>query len=271
MVLLGGLELVAAGYIIHKHQKNKREKRRLQEEADALASGPSSSSAHPHQRTHSHDGRTGHHHSHRHDKLDNDTGSSSDDDEDPDHHGRNSRPKPHHLDPNYAATQPPRPSSVPPEPYPYWDQTSQAQHPYASSGPAPSYTPVGGPPFHPGASAPPMYQQGPPNTNGYPPSSFEAAPPGGGSNQEYYGYGERNSNSYPSERAGAQAQRNAPRRGSFERVSGMAEGGAAGAGRSSPRVRFALSGSDAGSVDETRRGRKGDDGYDVPPPEYTER
>lgn len=36
MVLLGGLELVAAGYIIHKHQQNKRDKQRLEEEAAAL-------------------------------------------------------------------------------------------------------------------------------------------------------------------------------------------------------------------------------------------
>jgi len=36
MVILGGLELAAAGYIIHKHRKNKREKQRLQEEEAAL-------------------------------------------------------------------------------------------------------------------------------------------------------------------------------------------------------------------------------------------
>lgn len=36
MVLLGGLELVAAGYIIHKHQQNKRDKQRLEEEAATL-------------------------------------------------------------------------------------------------------------------------------------------------------------------------------------------------------------------------------------------
>ncbi|KAE8445588.1 hypothetical protein EG329_013221 [Mollisiaceae sp. DMI_Dod_QoI] len=36
MVLLGGLELVAAGYIIHKHQQNKRDKQRLDDEAAAL-------------------------------------------------------------------------------------------------------------------------------------------------------------------------------------------------------------------------------------------
>ncbi|KAH7369826.1 hypothetical protein BKA65DRAFT_5853 [Rhexocercosporidium sp. MPI-PUGE-AT-0058] len=36
MVILGGLELVAAGYIIHKHAQNKKEKQRIAEEAAAL-------------------------------------------------------------------------------------------------------------------------------------------------------------------------------------------------------------------------------------------
>ena len=36
MVIFGGLELVAAGYILHKHNKNKRERRRLEEEAEEL-------------------------------------------------------------------------------------------------------------------------------------------------------------------------------------------------------------------------------------------
>ncbi|KAG4421424.1 hypothetical protein IFR04_005483 [Cadophora malorum] len=36
MVILGGLELVAAGYIIHKHNQNKKEKQRIEEEAAAL-------------------------------------------------------------------------------------------------------------------------------------------------------------------------------------------------------------------------------------------
>ena len=36
MVLLGGLEIVAAGYLIHKHQQNKKDKARLEEEAAAL-------------------------------------------------------------------------------------------------------------------------------------------------------------------------------------------------------------------------------------------
>jgi len=36
MVLLGGLEIVAAGYLIHKHNKNKKERARLEEEAAAL-------------------------------------------------------------------------------------------------------------------------------------------------------------------------------------------------------------------------------------------
>ncbi|KAK0118478.1 hypothetical protein ONS95_012763 [Cadophora gregata] len=36
MVILGGLELVAVGYIIHKHNQNKKEKQRIEEEAAAL-------------------------------------------------------------------------------------------------------------------------------------------------------------------------------------------------------------------------------------------
>ncbi|KAK2628992.1 hypothetical protein QTJ16_002095 [Diplocarpon rosae] len=36
MVILGGLELVAAGYIIHKHLQNKKERQRLEDEAAAL-------------------------------------------------------------------------------------------------------------------------------------------------------------------------------------------------------------------------------------------
>ncbi|CZT01441.1 hypothetical protein WAI453_006921 [Rhynchosporium graminicola] len=36
MVILGGLELVAVGYVIHKHAQNKKEKQRIAEEAAAL-------------------------------------------------------------------------------------------------------------------------------------------------------------------------------------------------------------------------------------------
>lgn len=36
MVILGGLEIVAAGYLIHKHNKNKKERARLEEEIAAL-------------------------------------------------------------------------------------------------------------------------------------------------------------------------------------------------------------------------------------------
>lgn len=36
MVILGGLEIVAAGYIIHKHNRNKKDKQRLADEAAAL-------------------------------------------------------------------------------------------------------------------------------------------------------------------------------------------------------------------------------------------
>ncbi|PBP20866.1 hypothetical protein BUE80_DR008443 [Diplocarpon rosae] len=36
MVILGGLELVAAGYVIHQHLQNKKERQRLEDEAAAL-------------------------------------------------------------------------------------------------------------------------------------------------------------------------------------------------------------------------------------------
>ncbi|RDW82061.1 hypothetical protein BP6252_03173 [Coleophoma cylindrospora] len=36
MVILGGLEVLAAGYLLHKHNKNKKERARLEEEAAAL-------------------------------------------------------------------------------------------------------------------------------------------------------------------------------------------------------------------------------------------
>lgn len=85
MVILGGLELVAAGYLINRHQKNKQEARRLQEEEEALEesryrihsadnAGPGRRRSHSHDRhdhkrshshrRHSHDGR------HSHDRRD---------------------------------------------------------------------------------------------------------------------------------------------------------------------------------------------------------
>ena len=36
MVILGGLEIVAAGYLIHKHQQNKKDKARIEDEEAAL-------------------------------------------------------------------------------------------------------------------------------------------------------------------------------------------------------------------------------------------
>lgn len=59
MVILGGLEIVAAGYLIHKHNQNKRDKQRLEDEAAALeeqqyrifpSDGRHSSSQHRHSR-----------------------------------------------------------------------------------------------------------------------------------------------------------------------------------------------------------------------------
>jgi len=74
MVLFGGLEVVAAGYLIHKHQKNKKEKERIEDERAYLEEEeehrhrPSnhhrrrrsqSRRRHSHDRPHSHDGRYG--------------------------------------------------------------------------------------------------------------------------------------------------------------------------------------------------------------------
>jgi hypothetical protein len=73
MVILGGLELVAAGYLINRHHKNKQEARRLQEEEEALEesryriyspnnAGPGRRRSHSHDR---HDRKRSHSH-HRH-------------------------------------------------------------------------------------------------------------------------------------------------------------------------------------------------------------
>lgn len=61
MVLFGGLEIVAAGYLIHKHKQNKRERARLDEDAAALEEEqyPLQERPRPHRR-HSH----AHSHSH---------------------------------------------------------------------------------------------------------------------------------------------------------------------------------------------------------------
>lgn len=83
MVILGGLELVAAGYLINRHQKNKQEARRLQEEEDALEesryrihsandAGPGRRRSHSHDRhdrKHSHSHRR-HSHDRRHSRED---------------------------------------------------------------------------------------------------------------------------------------------------------------------------------------------------------
>jgi len=39
MVIFGGLELVAAGYLLHEHAKHKEERAHLEEEATALERG----------------------------------------------------------------------------------------------------------------------------------------------------------------------------------------------------------------------------------------
>lgn len=59
MVILGGLEIVAAGYLIHKHKQNKRERAILREEAEALEEEtyqlqPEPPYHKPHRHSHSH-------------------------------------------------------------------------------------------------------------------------------------------------------------------------------------------------------------------------
>jgi len=77
MVILGGLELVAAGYLINKHSKNKKEKRRLEEEEEAaleeeedrLQYQPSSHhQRHSYDRKYSHDQKHSHDGKHSHDR-----------------------------------------------------------------------------------------------------------------------------------------------------------------------------------------------------------
>lgn len=76
MVILGGLELVAAGYLINRHQKNKQEERRIREEEDLLEeqryqihsadnAGPGRRRSHSHDR---HDRKHSHHRHHSHDR-----------------------------------------------------------------------------------------------------------------------------------------------------------------------------------------------------------
>lgn len=74
MVLLGGLEIVAAGYLIHKHQQNKKDRQRLEDEAAALEESQyrifppdqrPSSSQHRRRRSHSHEREERHSHERR--------------------------------------------------------------------------------------------------------------------------------------------------------------------------------------------------------------
>jgi hypothetical protein len=70
MVILGGLELVAAGYILHKHSKNKRERQRLREAEELLEEEEYHRRSHSHTgrgRRHSHERERSHTRRHRHD------------------------------------------------------------------------------------------------------------------------------------------------------------------------------------------------------------
>ncbi|TAQ87641.1 hypothetical protein B7494_g4012 [Chlorociboria aeruginascens] len=65
MVLLGGLEIVAAGYLMHKHQKNKKERARLAEE-EAELEEEEARLEEEYRRTHPRPHSSGHKHRRRH-------------------------------------------------------------------------------------------------------------------------------------------------------------------------------------------------------------
>jgi hypothetical protein len=134
MVIFGGLELVAAGYILHKHNQNKRERRRLEEDAEILEEEQYHRRSHSHNRSRSYDDRDdngyrAHNRKHRHDHA---TTSESQ---------RPVEEKPQYLSPGYYA-QPPRASSAPPQDE-YYPPTGWPEHwkqsQYSEQNTAPSY------------------------------------------------------------------------------------------------------------------------------------
>lgn len=68
MVILGGLEIVAAGYLIHKHQQNKKDKARIEEEEAILEEEEyrKRHSRHGHEHRHSSHSRRRHSRERRH-------------------------------------------------------------------------------------------------------------------------------------------------------------------------------------------------------------
>lgn len=155
MVLLGGLEVLAVGYVIHQHEKNKRERQRAIEEEEAAAL--EEEEYRRHRRNHSHERKRPHsrrrHHNRRHSYDGKDT-----------YDGR-----PQYMNPSASQPalqrpiiqqqqqqqqRPPQPGSeiYPPTGWPaHWDQ-SQTPPPPAPTNyqqPPPSYSatpaPVGGP------------------------------------------------------------------------------------------------------------------------------
>jgi len=131
MVILGGLELVAAGYLLREHAKNKRDRRDLRQEAETLEDTQYEveQEERRRRRTHSHNGR----HHHRPDSRERR------------HHYADPKP-PYNPNLTYGSQPqgPPRPSSVPPmmqttPNYPptgwpaHWDQSHRPgpEHKYA--------------------------------------------------------------------------------------------------------------------------------------------
>jgi hypothetical protein len=122
MVVFGGLELVAAGYLIHKYNKTKEEQRRIEEEEERLERLERRSRS-DYRRKHSHERRR-----HSRDRK------RRYDDEKHSH-----EPRPQYL--TQPAPQPPRASSAPPPMEGYYPPTGwpqewkQAQRPERSANP----------------------------------------------------------------------------------------------------------------------------------------
>jgi hypothetical protein len=167
MVILGGLELVAAGYLINKHHKNKQEARRIKEEEEALEESRyriySADNAGPgRRRTHSQD-RHDRKHSHSHRRHSHDRKHSRDDRRDDRKHSydrpqKESRPHASSAPPPvyaaavpviHKAVRPPQPAiaparppvtdpSFPPTGWPqHWEQTQRPVTPQPQVAPMP--------------------------------------------------------------------------------------------------------------------------------------
>lgn len=163
MVILGGLEIVAAGYLIHKHQQNKKDKARIEEEEAILEE----------EEYRKHHSRHGHDHRH---------GSNS--------RRRHSRERRHSCDGKYEygrespRPMPARPAMRPPMPQQVPPMAQQSMRPPPSMGqqvPPPYHAVPTATPQPPqdikygwtDESTPPQQQQQPPQQDAsYPPTGW---------------------------------------------------------------------------------------------------